>query len=99
MFRVNWGSLFKQLAIGVAVNIGIQALTGGSDDVPDPGRPKPPESDPEKPLPLFWGTCRLGLNVFRYGKVDRRPVSEDKTFIGIKYGSRIVAYEYYMTAA
>jgi hypothetical protein len=96
--NVNWGSLFKQLAIGVAINIAIQALTGGGDDAPDPGMPKPPESDPDKPLPLFWGTHRLGINVYREVKTYRREVKEDKTFLGIRYGSRVTGYDFYMTA-
>lgn len=95
---VNWSSLFKQLAIGVAINIGIQALTGGGEDAPDPGMPKPPESDPDKPLPLFWGTCRLGLNVFRDAKVRRVDIKQSKSFIGITYGSQIIGYDYFMTA-
>lgn len=93
---INWGSLFKQIAIGIAVNIGIQILTD-KDTEPDQGVPKLPESDPDKPLPVFWGTHRIGLNIFRDGKIRKTPIKVSKSFLGITYDTDTVGYQYRFT--
>lgn len=91
----NWGSLLKQLAIGVLINIGIQALTDKDREI-DEGEPKLPDSDPDRPIPLFWGTCRIGLNIFR-AHTEKEEIKQDKTFLGIKYGSTLIGYKYRLT--
>lgn len=96
--RDTLGSLFKQIVIGVAINIGISALTADHKE-PDQGEPKPPESDPDKYLPVFWGTCRLGVNMFREMRVRPIPITQTSSFLGIKYSKQTVGYQYKLTAA
>jgi hypothetical protein len=90
---------FLGLLAAVAINAGIYILTAWAraPQIATKSKPNFPTADPEKVLPIIFGTVRLPINVYRTAPVVTQAITRNKVWFSGWFGKDIVGYRYYYT--
>jgi hypothetical protein len=90
---------FAALLASLAINAGIYLLTGflTPGRKQDVGKPNFPAADPEKYLPIIFGTVRLPINVFWTGQIRTEEIRRTRNILFGWGPSDVIGHRYYYT--
>ncbi len=77
----------KKVGLGILKHLITKPTKG--DQRQEPGTMEPPSADPELPVPVVWGTCKVQPNVMWWGDAMSQEFSFRGVFDGYQYFSGV----------